>query len=556
MRVKGDAKARAAHGRQVGAAVAPSARTEALAVTDAPKARAKASQSAAPKARTKVQAVTDAPKACTRTPKPQAPNRGAKTPLKASDLGNAITWFPLEYRSHPAGRRFHREAEHKRCVIAVAGRRGGKTQAGAAEFVVRVVNDVERKVVRGDIWRPGSGKEPTPFVRYLVVAPTYALLNQPKMALQRYFGMRQDGGLILSQLPAVWWLIGGIRIDFGSGDRPERLVSHGYHGVWLDEAARLKPAVWAENLRATLSDTLGWALFTSTPLGRNWLWREVWAKGDPTAAAEVAKLTDTRPEDVLDPSYAGVTWTTAQNTALPHLAAEMEQARRELPPEQFARNYLASFEVFAGQIFKLDAARHLDAAPPHQSDIKRLFAGIDLGTTHPTVVSLWAERADGTFHELETIGAPDVLFDDADDWRQRDTSGSLWTSQVYRLFRRYTHAWRSVPLRFPADRPDVRRQFELRGFQCLSAFQEHEAAISWFQTGFHCNRLKIRTQALWTQLLSLRRPEPGQRSTKAWVDHDDDFWDGARYALSGVIEAGDAPTGRSLTAMGWTARRT
>lgn len=458
--------------------------------------------------------------------------------------------WPLLYRSHPAGKRFHLAAKTARFILAVAGRRGGKTQAGGAEFARRVVRDAERKLALYGPWKPEKGKDPKPFLRYAVVAPTYALLNEPKMALQRYLGMAETGGLIVSQGPTEWWLVGGIRIDFRSGDRPERLVSHGYDGIWLDEAARLKANVWAENIRATLSDTMGWALFTSTPMGRNWLWKEVWAKCDPKAAAEVAKLEDKRVEDVLDPSYAGCTWTTAENTALVHLATEMEQARRELPEEQFARNYLASFDVFPGQIFRLTEERHLKVS--RTVAYKRLWAGIDIGTTHPTVISLWGELDNGEVEEIESIGQSGVLFDDSADWARRESDGDMWTSRAYRLFRRHTPHWRGVPLKFPADRPDVKAQFEDRGFNCEVAFQEHEAAISWFQTGFHCGRIRVRTSGMWTCLLALRRPEPGSRSTKAWVDHDDDWWDAARYALSEKV-LGDSPTGTSLSAMKWVA---
>lgn len=464
--------------------------------------------------------------------------------------------FPLAYRAHIAGKRWHAQVKDARFAVAVAGRRGGKTQAGAAEVARRIVRDAERKVLEQGPWEPAPGKDPKPFLRYAVVAPTYALLNEPKMALQRYLGLVEHGGLIVTQGQTEWWLVGGIRIDFRSGDRPERLVSHGYDGIWLDEAARCKAAVWSENIRATLSDTMGWALFTSTPLGRNWLWRDVWCKCDAKAAAELAKLEDKRVEEILDSAYAGATWTTADNGALKHLAAEMEQARRELPEEEFARNYLAGFDVFPGQIFRLTAERHLASDRPTAKRYKRYVAGIDVGWDHPTVISLWGILPNNEAEEIETIAASNVLYDDTADWQQRDGGGVLWTSRAYQLFKRWGLDWRRVVLKFPADAPEVREAFERRGFNVETAYQAHEPALTWFRTAFHCNRARVRTAGLWTCLLALRRPEPGKRSTKAWVDVDDDHWDASRYALSDLVEPGGvSPTGTSLPSVGWTAPR-
>lgn len=461
------------------------------------------------------------------------------------------------YAPTAAQSRFHRKVRRARFAVAVAGRRGGKTQAGAAEVRERILEDSARKLATLGPWRPSEGKDPKPWLRYCVVSPTYALLNEPKMALQAYLGMAASGGMIIEQGPTEWWLVGGIRIDFRSGDRPERLVSHGYDGIWLDEAARLKAGVWAENLRATLSDTQGWAIFTSTPLGRNWLYEQIWAKCDPKAAAEVAKLQGKKSEDILDPSFQGATWTTAENTALAHLAAEMAQAQIELPEEQFARNYRADFDVFPGQIFRLIEARHLLGHGPDMSRFKSLSAGIDIGSTHPTSCSLFGETWAGKWEEIETESAAGVLFDDSEDWARRKSDGDMWTSRVYRLLKRWAGLdWDRIPLKFPADRPDVRQQFEARGFNVESAFQEHEAAIAWFQTALHSGRVAVRSGVLWRCLTNIRRPDAGKRSTKAWVDENDDEWDGARYALSEPIASGEVPTRTSLTAMQqWGARR-
>src|SRR5690606_23444028 len=121
-------------------------------------------------------------------------------------------------------------------------------------------------------------------------------------------------------------------------------VSHGYNGGWMDEADRAKKEIW-DNLRPALSDHQGWCLFSTTPKG-GWVYRHVWAKCDRAAAEQVAQVEGVDVEDVLDPEFGGLTWTTAENDALPHLAAEMEVARRQLPPAIFRREYLCDWDAF------------------------------------------------------------------------------------------------------------------------------------------------------------------------------------------------------------------
>jgi hypothetical protein len=476
----------------------------------------------------------------------------------------ARTGIPLRYDPHRAQRKFHRAARNARFVVACAGRRGGKTQGGAAEFARRLVADLAEKIRTQGPWRPTYGADPTPFLRYGVVAPTYALLNEPKMALQRYLGHVADGGIVVKQGLDTWWAKGGVRIDFLSGDRPERLVSHAYHGLWLEEAARMKAAVWVDNLRPTLSDWRGWAIFTTTPLGKNWFWEEVWARCDAGAAAELATLRSggvVSSGQGVDPEYVGVTWTTAENDAIPALAEEMERAERQMPRAMFLRNYYASFESFVGQLFAV-SERHLAHGPPPAAHVaRRAYAGGDLGTTHPSSFTLIAEDADRVWHEVATVSASDVVCDSDREWDRRDAlSGraleqACWTVQVYRMLYAWARdGWRNIKLFLPADRPDVKRLFRARGFRVADAYQEHEPAVSYFQALLHADRFRFRSLPLFRCCQGLRVPERGERSSKLWVDVQDDQWDGLRYAFSDIIRGGESPLRGSYAAMNWVAR--
>lgn len=473
------------------------------------------------------------------------------------------TSVPMRYTPNRPQRMLHRVCDpiEARYVIANAGRRGSKTQGGGAETSRRILRDYKRKLRTVGPWRPTRGKAPQPYLRYGIVAPTYALLDEPKIALQRYLGRVEEGGLIVEQGDHDWWLRGGVKLDMLSGDNPKRLVSHQYNGVWLEEAARMKAAVWTDNLQPTTVDNVGWALFTTTPLGRNWVWEEVWAKANPSAAAELAQLRGVGVDEILDDQYRAVSWRTADNDSIPHLAREMARAEKVLPRALFLRNYYASFEAFAGQLFDLDARRHMTTAePPSVYSLRRVAVGGDLGMRHRTSFTLAGEDRQRVWHEYDTITGAGILFHSDRDWDRRDDLGLdarrlCWTVQLYRLLRRfYGDSWRIVPVFLPADRPDVAMQFTACGFQVRQAYQEHEPAVSYFQALFYVDRFKVRTMHLWRSLQNLRVPEAGKRSSKIWVDEDDDEWDGLRYALSEPISLGDSPIEGSLQAMGWFGR--
>lgn len=471
--------------------------------------------------------------------------------------------IPMRYDPNRPQRRFHRASGRSfgraRFVCAVAGRRGGKTQAGASEMAQRVVDDLIAKLRRLGPWKPTKGSNPEPFLRYGVVAPTYALLNEPKVALQRYLGHQRDGGLIVHQDAHTWWLKGGVRLDMMSGDRPDRLVGMPFDGLWNEEAARTKAAVWTDNLRPTLSDRNGWALFTSTPVGRNWLWEEVWARCNAAAAAELSAQAGS--PRAVDPQYAGVHWTTAENDAIPGLVAEMALAEAQMPRAMFLRNYFASFDAFAGQLFGLDAARHQRANAPAPHAARRVFAGGDLGLEHPAAFVLAAEDSARNWHEVGTLTAPDTLYDLERDWLARDRlfgpalTRACWTVQVYRMFRDYAgDGWSRIKLFLPTDGGYVKRQFRARGFTVADAFQDHEPAVSFFQGLIHTDRFLFRAGSpLFRCCQNLRVPEAGQRSSKLWLDEMDDPWDALRYALSTVIKGGESPLRASFSAMNWMA---
>lgn len=71
---------------------------------------------------------------------------------------------------------------------------------------------------------------------------------------------------------------GTFQVHAKSAKHPDTLIGEGLSGVILCEAAKLKSRVWFKFIRPTLADYKGWALFSSTPEGKNWFY-ELWAMG-------------------------------------------------------------------------------------------------------------------------------------------------------------------------------------------------------------------------------------------------------------------------------------
>ena len=278
------------------------------------------------------------------------------------------------YVPHPDQQRFHDAC--KRFKILCAGRRAGKTIAAAAELLVRVFGN----------FRPGGREYSVPiFVRrpralYWVVSATYDLLKEPIRYVMDLLP-RSTLKLIGENRIAGWraqehrlWLPGDVEIAFRSAEDPLSLVGVSLDGIWIDEAARVKPAAW-EYLRPALTDRQGWFVASTTPLSRNWVYDELWRRGldgDP----------------LRDPQYACFTWPTSAN---PYLSAdELVQARRDLPDATYRREYEASWDAFVGQIYPNVTGETFELLK-----YREVVAGIDWGYAAPGALVVAGLRADG-----------------------------------------------------------------------------------------------------------------------------------------------------------------
>jgi hypothetical protein len=222
------------------------------------------------------------------------------------------------YLPHPAQAQIH-AARDKRFRTVCTGRRFGKTYCLAGELLDRGASECG-----GD---------------YGWVAPTY---NVAERGIEAFKAVGDGIIRVVGRTPTrvEFQGLAGMeptRIWFLSADNPDSIRGYGFRGLVIDEAASIPQDVWHYVLRPTISQTLGWAIFVSTPKGHNWFY-DMFTRGlDPTEI-----------------DYASFTFPSKASPFFP--AKEWEEAKRTLPEDVFRQEYMAEFmEDSAGVFRNVDA---------------------------------------------------------------------------------------------------------------------------------------------------------------------------------------------------------
>jgi len=167
-----------------------------------------------------------------------------------------------------------------------------------------------------------------------------------------------------------------------SAENVNQLVGRGLDLVIVDEAAKIHDAlVWQQYLRPALSDTLGHALFISTPEGRNWFW-EMWLRGQHPDYPDYASWRfPSRTNPYLDPS-------------------ELDAARSELPERVYRQEYEAEFLEDVGGVFS-HVRESATARPQMRRDpTHRYVMGVDLAKHEDWTVVVVLDATTGEMCEL------------------------------------------------------------------------------------------------------------------------------------------------------------
>lgn len=215
-----------------------------------------------------------------------------------------------DYNAFKKQDEFHNSEARFRIVIA--GVRGGKTKAGGWEMARHAL-----ETINGHGW---------------IVSPTYKLLQLAVDDFMCYFEDQPD--LIIEQNKAERWirLVSGTKIEFRSAEWPDQLRAAGLDFVWLDEASFMKPEV-ERIIRTRTSDKLGRVWITTTPKGKNWVYKWYLRGLDP-------KRKD----------YQSFKWTSRDNPYFP--SSEWADAKADLPADFFAQEYAADFLDDVAGVFR------------------------------------------------------------------------------------------------------------------------------------------------------------------------------------------------------------
>jgi hypothetical protein len=273
----------------------------------------------------------------------------------------------LNYSPH-RGQQIIHDARNKRFRVICTGRRFGKTLCLAGELLDRgalapgdygwiapTYNVAERGI---EALRDIAGG----FVRFIGRTPTRAEFDGPR---------------------------GTTRIWFLSADNPENIRGYGFRGVVVDEAAVIPPDVWNYVLRPTIAQTLGWAVFISTPKGRNWFY-DLFTRG----------------QDPHESDYESFQFSSADSPYFP--SQEWEDAKRTLPSDVFRQEYEAQFlEDSAGVFRNVSSCLFPERALTREDRAGAVVIGCDVAKHTDFTVLVAMNQRTGRCFEIERFNQLD-----------------------------------------------------------------------------------------------------------------------------------------------------
>ena len=216
-----------------------------------------------------------------------------------------------------------------RFQVVVAGRRCGKTRGSCVRLIVK---GLECKSEDATV---------------LYVAPTYGMAKTLMwdLLVRMAFPVTKKSNVNDGELT----LINNVKIRIRGSDNPDALRGMKVWDAVIDEFKDIKPMVWEDIIRPSLSDLKGGALFIGTPDSGDSLFREYYERG----------------LNGEDPEWKSWHLTTYDNELID--PKEIENAKRSMSTMAFNREYMASFESMSEDIFKESWLKYSDE-PPKQNN--------------------------------------------------------------------------------------------------------------------------------------------------------------------------------------------
>lgn len=190
----------------------------------------------------------------------------------------------------------------------MAHRRAGKTVACVMELLTRAL------------------ATPKKAARYAYIAPYREQAKTVAWAYLKQYAQNvvKDPLTDMRESDLEVRLYNGSTIRLFGADNPNALRGMYLDGVVMDEYADMRPALWGEVIRPTLSDRKGWAVFIGTPKGRNVFY-------------------DIYQQSLTDHDWFSLTLKASETGLL--APEELRDARKTMTANQYEQEYECSFDA-------------------------------------------------------------------------------------------------------------------------------------------------------------------------------------------------------------------
>lgn len=249
--------------------------------------------------------------------------------------------------------------DDSRFIYYKSGRGCGKTVAAC----MKIAGMIERQELRRG-------------ARILVMGPTYPQLKKGTLAsFDRWLGP-EGVNIIHTKIDGnepERRLVNDIIAYFRNASNPDQTRSHEVQLVWLDEAAQMKEEILPltnANLRQFGDEVRYQTIITSTPRGKNWLWRKFVNEDSKLDTSNLYTITTIEAEDmgIARPGY-------------------VEELGYVPGTAMYDQEILGKEVAWTGRVFHYQPDRETPDpfVLPH---FVQVAGGIDIGTTSPTAVVL------------------------------------------------------------------------------------------------------------------------------------------------------------------------
>ena len=181
----------------------------------------------------------------------------------------------------------------------------------------------------------------------------------------------------------------GAVVDFRTAEKPDNLYGEDVYAIVLDEATRMRPAVWAA-IRTTITATRGQVRIIGNVVGsRNWAYQ--------MARRAEQEMRDGNP----DWHYAKITAYDAVDAGILD-AAEIADAKAANDARIFQELYLAEPAESLSLIYANFTNENIDDEADYDPGGGELYVSYDWGFTDNTHITLW-QLADGVLYGFDEL---------------------------------------------------------------------------------------------------------------------------------------------------------